>query len=200
MNNAFKMSHSLLSQMSDSFSIERNGSEIASSKGFFCGKDYPSTIQLLENVDVQDGDWLIHSLTNRRYYAQHTEPITRSGEILSWMVKYRSETEYKNDQSFQSQANINIQSVNGPAIIGNQQNAALHIGRDLDNIRSLISTFSGNDKKSAEELAEELEKIESSNHPILIEGSLSKFSDLLKKHSDLLIAVGGWAVQLLIGK
>lgn len=200
MNNAFRMSHSLLSQMADSFAIEHDDSVVTSSKGFFCGKDYPNTIQLLEDVNVQDGDWLIHSLTNRRYYAQHTEPISKNGEILSWMVKYQSESEYKNSQSVQSQSTINIQSVNGSAIIGNQQNATLNIGSSLADIRTLISVLSSEDKSSAEELMNELEKIESSNHPILAEGSLSKFSNLLQKHSNLLIAVGGWAVQLLIGK
>ena len=34
---------------------------------------------------------------------------------------------------------------------------------------------------------------------IVLASSL-KFSDLIKKHSDLLIAVGTWAVKLLIGQ
>ena len=48
------------------------------------------------------------------------------------------------------------------------------------------------------ELVSSLKKIEESGKPIE-KGQLSKFSDIPKKHSDILIALGGWAVKLLTG-
>lgn len=48
----FKMPSDLIRNMTDVFSIERGGQKIASAHGFFCGKDYPSTIQLVENTTV----------------------------------------------------------------------------------------------------------------------------------------------------
>lgn len=200
MRNPFSLDDSLLNQVTDAFSIERNGTIIGSAKGFFCGNDYPSTIQLVENIDVQDGDWLIHSVTNRRYFADKTEPITMGGEVIDWMVKYLSESEYNTTQSQALPTSINIGTINGPSIVGNQQNATLNVGNSIKDIRNLLSSLPATDQKSTEELIAELEKVENSSHPILVEGSLSKFSDLLKKHSDLLTAVGGWAIQLLIGK
>ena len=141
---------------------------------------------------------MIHSPTGRRYYAEKTRPISEQGEIVSWMVEYKSESEYKNSQQNRSVSNISIGTISGPSIIGNQQNATLNFGTNVEDIAQLIAGKPASDMPQLCELVAELKRIEESGEK-LEKGKLAKFSDLLKKHSDLLVALGGWAVKLLTG-
>ena len=197
----FKIPRDLLSSSTQIFFIERNNSRIGEAHGFFCGKDYPNTIQLVEDTDIKNDDWLIDSISNQRYYVCNARPIIINGEPSDWMVSYQTEREYNlcNSRLAAENTTFNIHSISGNSIIGNQQTATLNAGYSLSKIKDLISAFPEADKEIAKELVDSMEAIENSNHPTLTKGSLSKFSDLLKKHSDLLIAVGGWAVNLLIG-
>jgi len=189
-----------LSQNSASFDIERNGVIVCTTKGFFCGSKYPNTIQLLENTDIRDGDWLIYTPTKKRCFSIDTRPITDvTGEICGWMVKYMNEQEYQQNIS-NSISNINIQNVNGPSVIGNQQNVTLHIVTNLNEIKQLIDQISESDRAKFDEFIEELESVESSKHPALIGGMFAKFENLLNKYQNLFSYVGGWAVKLLIGQ
>lgn len=76
----------------------------------------------------------------------------------------------------------------------------MNIGSSLRDIEQLISSLPSSEQSEAQELLNILKSTSEATHPILVEGALSKFSNLLKKHTDLLTAVGGWAVQLLIGQ
>ncbi|MFR1059255.1 MAG: hypothetical protein ACLSEY_01780 [Enterocloster sp.] len=76
----------------------------------------------------------------------------------------------------------------------------MNVGNSLNDIQQLISSLPVSEQAEAQQLLTVLKSTSESNHPVLVEGALAKFSDLLKKHTDLLTAVGGWAVQLLIGK
>lgn len=194
----FSLPKHMLDSMTDVFDIERDGNVIRSAHGFFCGSNYPSTIQLVENTDIQEEDWLIHTLTGRRYFAIKVRPISMQGEIHDWMVTYQSETEWKRSQEANSSTNIHIGTVSGPSIIGSQKNAAITIGNTVEDIAKLITTKPSEDIAALCELVAELKKIEESDNGIE-KGKLSKFSDLLQKHSDVLIALGGWAVKLLTG-
>ena len=180
------------------FQIERSKTIIGEAHGFFCGKNYPNTIQLIENTEIKNGDWLIDSTTGQRYYSVDTHPIVIHGVPSNWMVKYQTENQYNSSRNSSSTI-FNIQSVNGTSVIGNQEKVVLNVISSLSDIEQLIHSLPDSDKAKANELLAELHKTESSNHPVLVEGALSKFSDLIKKHSDLLTAVGGWAVKLLIG-
>lgn len=189
--------NNLLDQMTNSFSIERNGSVVGEVKGFFCGSKYPNTIQIIQNADIKDGDWLTHTPTGKRCFAKNTRPITDvTGNIGHWMVEYASEIEYKKNNNT---SNIHIQNINGPSIIGNQQNAVINAGVSIEEIKGLISQVLDQDKPEFEELTNELERIENSNHPVLIEGMLGKFKDFLNKYPDLILTLGRWAVKLLVG-
>ncbi len=192
----FRMSTDMMEKVTDIFSIERDGKQVASARGFFCGKNYQNTIQLVENADIQDGDWLVHSLTGKRYFAKQAKPFSMDGEILYWMVEYLTESDFQ--KSSKSQTQINIGTVSGPAIIGNQQTATMTVGTSIEDIAALIATKPAADLPELCELVAELKKLEA-NGGAIEKGRLSKFSDLLKKHSDLLIALGGWAVKLLTG-
>lgn len=189
-----------LSKNSSSFDIEREGSIICSAKGFFCGAKCPSTIQLFGNPDIKDRDFLIHTSTGKRCLAVNAHPITDiTGEISGWMVKYMNEQEYQQSVS-NSTSNINIQNVNGPSVIGNQQNVTMHIGSSLNEIKQFANQISETDKQEFTELIEELESVESSKHPALIGGMFARFENFLDKYPNIFSAVGGWAIKLLIGQ
>lgn len=198
--NTFKMPTHIMENMTQIFQIERDKDIIGSAHGFFCGKDYPHTIQLVENADIKNEDWLIDTTTGQRYYAEDVHPILINRKPVDWMVKYKTEAQHRSSTHSHSDTVFNIHSVSGNSVIGNQESVTLNIGASLSDIERLINNFPDSEKAKADELLDEMLKIESSAHPILIEGSFSKFSDLIKKHTDLLTAVGGWAVKLLIGQ
>ena len=114
------------------------------------------------------------------------------------MVKYKSESEYRSSQQSRAATSISIGTVSGPSIIGSQQNATLNVGNSVEDIAQLIANKPASDIPQLCELVAELKKIEESGEKIE-KGKLAKFSDLLNKHSDLLVALGGWAVKLLTG-
>ena len=76
----------------------------------------------------------------------------------------------------------------------------MNIGNSIDDIKQIIDTLPAAEQAEAHDLLKTLQTTEEATHPILVEGALSKFSDIIKKHSDLLIAVGNWAVKLLVGQ
>ena len=100
--NPFQLPPFILKEMTQIFSIERNGSIIGTVHGFFCGKDYPNTIQFVENTDIKNGDWIIDSTTSQRYYAKDVRPIIMNGAPCEWMIQYQTEND------FRAQSNLGI--------------------------------------------------------------------------------------------
>lgn len=198
--NPFAMDPMMMEQFCQTFTICRQGNKVGDAHGFFCGRDYPCTIQLVENIDIKNGDWITDTITGHRYYVKDAHPIIVEGSICDWMVKYQTEEDYQRSLRSVAQTNINIHSVTGNSIIGSQNNATMTVGSSIADIEHIISLLPDSDHQIAQELLATLRSTTESTHPVLVEGALSKFSDLLKKHTDLLTAVGGWAVQLLIGK
>lgn len=196
----FEMPNDIMEEMTQVFSIERENIIIGSAHGYFCGNENPSTIQLVENTDIKNGDWLIDSITKQRYYAEDVYPMIVNKKPHDWMIKYQTEEAHKQSKMLVHQSTFNIHSITGNSVIGNQENVVLNIGNSLNDIAQLIEQLPLHDQSEAHDLLKELENTEKSNHPILVEGALSKFSNLLNRHSDLFTAVGRWAVQLLIGK
>ncbi len=94
--------------------------------------------------------------------------------------------------------NINIGTIAGSAIVGSQTHATLNVGATLTDISALVSELVGTQKAVGEELLQELKGMESGEKEIK-KGALSKFSDLLAKHSDLSTAVLEFIVKLLVG-
>lgn len=180
------------------FQIERNHSIIASVHGFFGGNEYPNTIHILDTADIKSGDWLINAATNLKYYVKDIQPTAINQKTVNLTVLY--ETEEDHNPSAANTTTINIQSVNGNSVIGSQQNVVLNIGSNLSDIEKFISSLPQSEQLEAEELLSILKSTETATHPVLVAGHLAKFSDLIKKHTDLFTAIGGWAVQLLIGK
>lgn len=188
--------HQIIDNQTSTFQIERNHSIIGSAQGSFGKNESSHTIHFYQNVDIKYGDWLINSITSQRYYAKDIHPTVVGQELVHLAVLY--ETEEDHNLSAAASSTINIHSVNGNSVIGNQQTVVFNIGSNLSDIEKLISNFSQEEQLEAEELLSMLKSIEAATHPVLNAGFLARFSDLLKKHTDLIAAIGGWAVQLLI--
>lgn len=179
----------VLSIHGDDFSIERNNKIISTTKGIFCGKDYPNTIQLISSADVVDTDWLIHNSTNRKYFVNKVNPISKSNQILGWMAEYLSESEYQKSISEKDKSTFSIGAIYGSAIVGNYNNATINNGYNLNEIRSLISSKPIEDQEELNKLIDRIEIITEDNQPVS-KGTLAKFSDLLSKHSDIAVSLG----------
>ncbi|MDC4242592.1 hypothetical protein NE398_20935 [Clostridium tertium] len=186
----------MLQTRGDDFFVERNDSVISNTKGFFCGKDYPNTIQLASNSNIIENDWLIHKITNRRYFIKNVTPLTSSNQTLGWMAEYMSESEYKEFKSQKDKSTFSIGAIYGSAIVGNYNNATINNGYNLSEIRSLISSKPIEDQAELNKLIDRLEIITEDNQPVS-KGTLAKFSDLLAKHSDIAIAVGTSLIRWL---
>lgn len=186
----------ILSMRGDDFSIERNNSSISTTKGFFCGKDYPNTIQLASNSDISDNDWLIHISTNRRYFVKNVQPISNSNQILAWMAEYLTESEYEESLSQKDNSTFSIGTIYGSAIVGNYNNATINNGSDLKEIRALIASKPSEDQEELNKLIDRVEIITEDNQPVS-KGTFAKFSDLLAKHSDIAIALGSSLIKWL---
>lgn len=68
---------------------------------------------------------------------------------------------------------------------------------NLSKIEKLISAKPVADQEQLAGLLELLQKASTQNAPIK-KGLLAKFSDGLKKHTDIITAIGDWAVQILL--
>lgn len=83
---------------------------------------------------------------------------------------------------------FNIQSATNSAI-GNNGTTTINNGYSFDEIRTLISSKSIEDQDELNKLVNTVE-IMTENTEIVNKGFLSKFSDVLAKHSDIAIALG----------
>ena len=191
----FSFPRNLLESTTEDFQLERNGTITCTVHGFFCNQNHPHTIQLTEDVEVLPDDWLIHR--SQRYHVLEAHPA-RLGNTVDWLVQYETESAYSSSKN-STPGSIHIGTVSGPSIIGNQQNATLNVGNTVEDIAKLISSLPAQEMEELLPLLSELKKAEESGSP-LKKGCLSKFSDTLQKHSDILIALGGWAVKLLTGE
>lgn len=77
---------------------------------------------------------------------------------------------------------------NGPVTINN--------GYNLDEIRALISAKPSEDQHELNKLVDTVEII-TENSSSVSKGFLSKFSDVLAKHSDITIALGSGIIKWL---
>ena len=179
------------------FKLERNGVLFDETlKGFICGNSYPDSIQIMGKCDITESDWIVDCSTKRRYFIDGVKPISKNAYIL------HCQSEYQYNQPKQTNAQYNIGTIQGSAIVGNQQYATINIGNNLDDIQKTINSDSSIDSLDKEEfnkLIERLKIITEDNQPVS-KGTLAKFSDLLEKHSDIAINLGQVLMSWLSGK
>ena len=84
-------------------------------------------------------------------------------------------------------------------MVGNQTNATINIGSSIEDLKKLISNKSTEEQEELNQLVKLLETITDNNMP-LSKGTLAKFSDILAKHQDIVIAVGGFLTTFFMSK
>lgn len=184
--NIFHDSLDYFKELSDDFDLFRNGSYIDTIKAFFCSNEYPNSIQTLDNIILKEKDILVHKTTNTKYTIHELKPITISDELTGYIVGYKES---------QSNNNVyNINSISGNSAIGT--NAVFNY--QSQTIDDLFNTIDKELPFSEEknQLLKTLLELKSEEKP-LEKKSLAKFSDLIKKHENLLIPMGTLIAKIL---
>ncbi|WP_394872718.1 hypothetical protein [Clostridium butyricum] len=189
----------VITSQGDVFSIERNSILISQIKGVFDNSNSIKTIILPSNAGILKNDWLVHSLTNQKYFIKDIEPLSKSNELLGLKAEYLSESDYKKSLEDYNKATFSIGTINGSAIVGNYNNATINNGYNLSEIRSLISSKPIEDQDELNKLIDRVEIITEDNQPVS-KGTFAKFSELLAKHSDIAIALGSNLINWLATK
>ena len=173
--------NSFRNQMID-FEIYRNSELISTAKGLKNSYQGKVFINFFPDVDVQIGDILKNS--NINYYVVDIDTQTWQGQISS--IKAFYQTRPPVDQPSNSTI-YNIGTASN-SIIGNQQQAILNNSSfSIDDLKKLIELYGANDKQQLYELTSQLQQLLEKDD--FHKGKLSKFSDLIAKHSWLPLAI-----------
>ncbi|WP_010242887.1 hypothetical protein [Peptoniphilus rhinitidis] len=184
--NIFHDSLDYFKELSDDFDLFRNGSYIDTIKAFFCSNEYPNSIQTLDNIILKEKDILVHKTTNTEYTIHELKPITISDELTGYIVGYKES---------QSNNNVyNINSISGNSAIGT--NAVFNYqSQTIDDLfKTIDEELPFSEEKN--QLLKTLLELKSEEKP-LEKKSLAKFSDLIKKHENLLIPIGTLIAKIL---
>ncbi len=168
------------------FQIIRNSNVLSTVKGLMntetsTKKKY---VGFFPEVDVQSGDILYNISANIQYFVVDVDISTWMGNVSERKAFYQTQPPAEQSPS------STVFNINNPSnsIIGNQQQAILNNSSfNIDDLKQLIELYGNNDKKQLYELSSQLEKLllEDTFH----KGNLSKFSDLISKHSWLPLAI-----------
>ena len=164
------------------FEIYRNSELISIQKGLKNSYQGKVFIEFFPNVDIQIGDILKNS--NITYYIIDVDTQTWMGKISAIKAYYQTRP------PVDSQQNSTIFNINSApnSIIGNQQSAIINNSNfGIDDLKKLIELYGANDKQQLYELSSQLQEI--LNKDDFHKSKLSKFSDLISKHSWLPLSI-----------
>lgn len=180
----------MLIQNGQDFEIIRNGQPVQMVKGLMGQLEGRDSIRLPSTCTIYSGD-VLHCLETHCMYSNlDIRPITRHSRVYGYFVFYTNEPAKTETITY------NINSIQGSAIVGSQQNATINLGVSLQDLRSLVKDKSDDDQKELNKLINRLEIVTEDNQPIT-KGFFARFSDLLAKHSDVAIAVGQFLTSWL---
>ena len=163
------------------FEIYRNSQLISKVKGLKNSYQGRVFIEFFPDTDIQVGDILVNS--NIKYYITDIDTQTWMGQISA--IKAFYQTNPPAQQNGSTVFNINSAS---NSIIGNQQSAILNNSSfDIDDLNKLIELHGADDKKQLYELSDQLKTLLEKDD--FHKSSISKFSDLIAKHSWLPAAI-----------
>ena len=164
------------------FEIFRNSQLISTVKGLKNSYQGKVFVEFFPDVDVQIGDVLINS--NIKYYVIDIDTQTWMGEISAIEAFYQTQppSDYHPNSTV-----FNISNASN-SIIGNQQSAILNNSSfNIDDLNKLIELNGINDKQQLYELSAQLQNLLEKDD--FHKSKLSKFSDLIAKHSWLPLAI-----------
>lgn len=144
-------------------------------------------IEFFPNTDIQIGDMLINS--DIQYFIVDKDTQTWHGQVGAIKAYYQTIPPKK-------EASSNVYNISNPqnSIIGNQQSATINNSSfNIDDLKNLIELYGNQDKQQLYELTSQLQEILKDDN--FHKSKLSKFSDLIAKHSWLPLAIA----QVLAG-
>lgn len=167
-------------QMID-FEHYRNNKLLSTEKGLKNSNSSRKVIDFFPEVDIQIGDIFINS--GIKYYVIEVDTQTYKGETFAKKAYYTTSVSKTQDNS--TIFNINNAS---NSIIGNQQSAILNNSNfNIDDLKQLIALYGENDKQQLYELTSFLKDCLDKDD--FHKSKLSKFGDLIAKHSWLPLAI-----------
>ena len=173
-----------INQMID-FQIYRNSDLINTVKGLKNTEKGSNKkfIGFFPDVDIQIGDILMVPNTSIKYSIVDVDTATYMGEIYQLKAYYQTApTELK-----QPSVTFNVNS-SPNSIFGTQASAIINNPSfSISDFDSLIESNGGTDKKELYQLSSQLQELLEKDN--FHKGKLSKFSDLIAKHSWLPLAI-----------
>ena len=168
------------------FQVVRNSNLISTVKGLKnteqgTNKKY---IGFYPDIDIQIGDVLSTPNSDIKYFVVDIDTATYMGEI------YQIKAYYQNTSPVVNQTSSTVYNISNASnsIIGNQQSAIINNSSfNIDDLKELVELYGTNDKEQLYELTSLLEQTlkEDDFH----KSKLSKFGDLIAKHSWLPTAI-----------
>lgn len=164
------------------FEIYRNSKLISTTKGLKNSYQGKVFVEFFPDVDVQAGDIL--KLANISFYVINTDIQTWMGEISAIKAYYQTTPPVEHSSN---STTYNIGTATN-SIIGNQQQAILNNSSfNIDDLKHLIELYGDTDKQELYELSAQLQQLLDKDD--FHKSKLSKFSDLIAKHSWLPTAI-----------
>lgn len=168
------------------FQIVRNSEIISTNKGLKNTETGSNRkyISFYPTVDIQVGDILINPNSPVKYFIVDLDTATWMGEICQLKAYYQ--TTPPTEQSL----NPTVYNINNASnsIIGNQQSAIINNSSfNIDDLKELIELYGAEDKQQLYELVSVLQQ--SLKEDTFHKSKLSKFSDLIAKHSWLPLSI-----------
>lgn len=139
-------------------------------------------VEFFPEVKIQIGDVLINSGIS--YYITDIDTQTWMGQIAAIKAYYQT------TPPVEHHSNSTVYNINNAqnSIIGNQQSAILNNSNfNIDDLKQLIELYGSNDKQQLHELSSLLKECLEKDD--FHKSKLSKFSDLIAKHSWLPLAI-----------
>ena len=178
------------------FNVFRGNILIGKIYAVHCSNDYKDSLQSIRLnsepvVPIKPGDILVQEINEEKFIVESLRPIDPS--YHECIIKY------KTNNSSDSGTTFNISTVSGNSVIGNQNTVNINQSCTLEDISKLLESLNISSSES-EELIQALKKLENTDSTVPVRGILAKFSDLMNKHHELIVAIGGWAVELMKAK
>lgn len=176
------------------FTIKRNGIVIAELDGLKSSDNRKKHFDFPFSTDIQRGDCVESVKSHIEYYIYDIDTQTMEGDIVSIMAFYQTKSEFESSQRQSTTASNTYHIGNAyGSIIGSQSTATISNSCNLDELKTYVEQNIKEDKEQINELIETIKAITCNNIPMQ-KGTLSRFGDLLAKHSWLT----GPLTQLLI--
>lgn len=156
------------------------------------------------NADRSDNSCDALTLDTDVSYLKRNGYIIEELDILhSYYLSLTEKGERFVENGFQSPQSVQSSSFNfagatiNNAVIGNDatnNSFIMNVGASIADLKELIESKPIEDQEALQEMLHELQRLQNTNEP-LQRNLLARFSDLIKKHTDLIIPLG----QALIG-